>query len=67
MTTSRDTDAAPPPWCAGAAYLYALDLDGSALAWEYLRRHPGYRAAWLGATRRRRSVLGPRWGLRCRP
>ena len=67
MTMLSDTDVSAAPWSAGAAYLYTLDLDGPALAWEYLRRHPGYRAAWLGATRRRRSVLGPRWGLRCRP
>ena len=38
--------ARPPPWHASAAYLYVLHLDGPALAWEYLRRHPGYRQAW---------------------
>ena len=27
-------------WHPGAAYLYVLHLDGPALAWEYLRRHP---------------------------
>jgi len=64
MTMQCDTTGAP--WRAAAAYLYALDLDGPALAWEYLRRHPGYRAAWLGAVRRRRADLAPRWGLRCR-
>ena len=35
----------PLALAAPATYLYALDLDGPALAWEYLRRHPGYRAA----------------------
>ena len=38
--------AQPPHWHASAAYLYVLHLDGPALAWEYLRRHPGYRQAW---------------------
>ncbi|MGE6335374.1 transcriptional regulator domain-containing protein [Acidovorax sp. NPDC077664] len=46
-----------------AAYLYVLDLDDPALAWEYLRRHPGYRADWA---RRKRVVSFARWGLRCR-
>ena len=64
MTMHSDTT--PSPWAAPAAYLYALDLDGPALAWEYLRRHPGYRAAWLGAPRKRRAASAPRWGLRCR-
>lgn len=31
-------------WHPAAAYLYALTLDGPALAWEYLRRNPQYRA-----------------------
>lgn len=65
MTTSRDPGACAAPWCAGAAYLYALDLDGPALAWEYLRRHPGYRTDWLRASRRRRHAIAVRWGLRC--
>jgi len=34
-------------WHPGAAYLYVLHLDGPALAWEYLRRHPDYRRDWL--------------------
>lgn len=38
--------AQPPPWHASSAYLYVLHLDGPALAWEYLRRHPGYQLAW---------------------
>lgn len=66
MTMHSDTTPSPSPWAAPAAYLYALDLDGPALAWEYLRRHPGYRAAWLGAPRNRRAAIAPRWGLRCR-
>ncbi|MGJ7484471.1 transcriptional regulator domain-containing protein [Variovorax sp. LT2P21] len=52
------------PWAVSAAYLYTLDLDGPALAWEYLRRNPMYRAehaAWA----RRRSAWFERWGLRC--
>lgn len=64
MTMPCDTACAP--WRAAAAYLYALDLDGPALAWEYLRRHPGYRAAWLGEPRKRRVPSAHRWGLRFR-
>ena len=56
------TDGQPPPWHASAAYLYALHLDGPALAWEYLRRHPGYRLAWrLQATD---AGAARPWGLR---
>ncbi|MGQ0701158.1 DUF7011 domain-containing protein [Panacagrimonas sp.] len=49
-------------WHPGAAYLYVLHLDGPALAWEYLRRHPDYRRDWLH--RRRRPEAAQRWGLR---
>lgn len=49
-------------WHAGAAYLYVLHLDGSALAWEYLRRHPNYRRDWR--RRRRDPAAAQRWGLR---
>ncbi|MBS0429488.1 MAG: DUF2285 domain-containing protein [Proteobacteria bacterium] len=53
-------------WLPSAAYLYALTLDGPALAWEYLRRNPHYRAVYG------RHVLGSDdetayaacWGLR---
>jgi hypothetical protein len=62
--TKRDIDDLPgAPWCVSAAYLYALDLDGPALAWEYLRRHPRYRAEY-GTSRRLRSAWPARWGLR---
>lgn len=54
--------AQPPPWHASAAYLYALHLDGPALAWEYLRRHPGYRVAWR--MRATDSGAARPWGLR---
>ena len=64
MTMSRDADTAPAPWRAAAAYLYVLELDGPALAWEYLRRNPTYRTAWLGARRGQRSAMALRWGLR---
>jgi len=50
----------PPPWHASAAYLYVLHLDGPALAWEYLRRHPGYRHAWHTQA----AVAAQLWGLR---
>lgn len=49
-------------WHPGAAYLYVLHLDGSALAWEYLRRHPDYRRDWQ--RRRRHPEAAQRWGLR---
>lgn len=52
--------ALPPPWRASAAYLYVLHLDGPALAWEYLRRHPGYRHAWHTQA----AVAAQPWGLR---
>lgn len=55
---ARSTDA----WYPTAAYLYVLHLDGPALAWEYLRRHPDYRRDWL--RRRRRPEAGQAWGLR---
>ena len=65
MAITSDADASAAPWSAGAAYLYTLDLDGPALAWEYLRRHPGYRAAWHRDRLQRRAFAAHRWGLRC--
>jgi len=55
-------DRSGEPWYPTAAYLYVLHLDGSALAWEYLRRHPDYRRDWL--RRRHRLDTAQRWGLR---
>lgn len=55
---ARSTDA----WYPTAAYLYVLHLDGPALAWEYLRRHPDYRRDWL--RRRRQPETAQAWGLR---
>jgi len=55
---ARSTDA----WYPTAAYLYVLHLDGPALAWEYLRRHPDYQRDWL--RRRRRPEAAQAWGLR---
>ncbi|MCC7285237.1 MAG: DUF2285 domain-containing protein [Burkholderiaceae bacterium] len=49
-------------WHPCAAYLYILHLDGPALAWEYLRRHPDYRRDWL--RRRRDPDAAQAWGLR---
>ena len=40
----------PRRWHSPAAYLYVLQLSGSSLAWEYLRRNASYRKDW---TRRR--------------
>ncbi|GBC54741.1 DUF2285 domain-containing protein [Pseudomonas aeruginosa] len=56
------TDRSAESWYPTAAYLYVLHLDGPALAWEYLRRHPDYRHDWL--RRRRRPEAAGRWGLR---
>lgn len=63
MTKTNPEDLPSAPWAVSAAYLYLLDLDDPALAWEYLRRHPGYRSDWA---RRKRVVSFDRWGLRCR-
>ncbi len=63
MSKPDPEDLPHAPWGVSAAYLYALDLDAPALAWEYLRRHPGYRSDW---TRRKRVVSFARWGLRWR-
>ncbi|WP_323034337.1 DUF7011 domain-containing protein [Pararhodobacter sp.] len=49
-------------WHPVAAYLYVLHLDGPALAWEYLRRHPEYRHDWLH--RLQRPDAAQNWGLR---
>lgn len=64
MTIHHDSVDLSAPWRAAAAYLYTLDLDGSALAWEYLRRHTGYRADWLS---RQSRASASHWGLQsCR-
>lgn len=55
-------DLPSAPWGVSAAYLYVLNLDDTGVAWEYLRRHLGYRADWA---RRKRVVSFTRWGLRC--
>ncbi|MBH1755644.1 hypothetical protein CEE60_17225 [Stenotrophomonas maltophilia] len=55
-------DRSAEPWYATAAYLYVLHLDGPALAWEYLRRHPDYRHDWR--RRRRQPDAAEPWGLR---
>lgn len=65
MTTDVDFPPAPAPCCATAAYLYVLDLDGPALAWEFLRRNPNYSADWLQAAGSIRDAGVARWGLRC--
>jgi len=55
-------DRSADAWYPTAAYLYVLHLDGPALAWEYLRRHPDYRRDWL--RRRRQPEAAHTWGLR---
>lgn len=56
-------DPSAEHWYPTAAYLYMLHLDGPALAWEYLRRHPDYRRDWL--RRRRRPEAAARWDCAC--
>lgn len=53
-------------WHPAAAYLYALTLDGPALAWEYLRRNPHYRAAYgqHADGSADEAAHAARWGLR---
>lgn len=48
-------------WRASAAYLYVLLLEGSSLAWEYLRRNHQYRRDWH--TGARHDAAAVRWGL----
>lgn len=59
-------DRSAEHWYPTAAYLYVLHLDGLALAWEYLRRHPDYRLDWLRRHRRPQAAqeAAQRWGLR---
>jgi hypothetical protein len=63
MSKPNPEDLPRALWGLSAAYLYVLDLDDLAVAWEYLRRHPGYRSAWEC---RKRVVSFAHWGLRCR-
>ena len=56
------TRAPRQDWRCTAAYLYLLQLDSTALAWEYLRRNAGYRTESLAATRRA-SPAATRFGL----
>jgi Family of unknown function (DUF6499) len=63
MSKIDPEDLPRAPWGVSAAYLYVLDLDDAGVAWEYLRRHPGYRSDWA---RRKRVVSFARWGLRQR-
>jgi Family of unknown function (DUF6499) len=60
MTIHHNSADLSAPWRAAAAYLYTLDLDGPALAWEYLRRHTGYQAHWHSGQHR---ASARRWGL----
>lgn len=60
-------------WRSPAAYVYLSDLTPPALAWEFLRRSPEYRAEYermqgedaLGIVSEAASAdLARRWGLR---
>ena len=55
-------DRTPEHWRPMAAYLYVLNQDALALAWEYLRRHPEYQQDWLRSDQRMDAAH--RWGLR---
>ena len=66
MTLTREIGEGAEPWRASAAYLYTLDLDGPALAWEYLRRRADYREHWARTGSRQRDRGAARWGLRFR-
>src|SRR6185437_8490474 len=59
-------DPTPAGWKAAAAYLYVLRLDGSALAWEYLRRNHEYREFWrqAGHANPNPNQGSMHWGLR---
>ena len=35
-------------WQPSSGYLYLMQLDNAGVAWEYLRRNPGYRNAGAG-------------------
>lgn len=64
MSTNDIEDQPGATWAVSAAYLYTVDLDGPALAWEYLRRNSQYRTEHAASTRRR-SAWAEGWGLRC--
>ena len=64
MTIQHDSADFSAPWRAAAAYLYTLDLDGPALAWEYLRRHAGYRADWPSGQCSASRGSASNWGLK---
>ena len=50
-------------WACSAAYVYALHLDPSARAWEYLRRNPRYARDWMRYRRSPSHRIAARWGL----
>lgn len=50
-------------WRVSAAYLYILTLDNPDLAWEYLRRNPGYARDWRRRARGQSAPDPARWGL----
>ena len=50
-------------WACSAAYVYALHLNPSGRAWEYLRRNPRYQRDWAHHRRGRSQRIAARWGL----
>ena len=57
-------------WRSPAPYRHAKKIVAAGLAWEYLRRHDGYRHDYLSITRidrpeaERLESFAQRWGLR---
>jgi hypothetical protein len=59
--SARNALFGPEGWQDAASYHWTLTLPRIAWAWEFLRRNPAYRAAWLETRRARRVVrLAPR-------
>jgi len=52
-----------PAWQRREAFEYVESLAGPLLAWEYLRRNPAYRAAWLSGDPAAAESAGHEWGL----
>jgi hypothetical protein len=50
-------------WKKPDTFRYAASLDGPLLAWEYLRRSPAYRAAWIGRELEGYDSSPAAWGL----
>lgn len=63
MTEEQQIEGLRTSCPPAAAYLYVLRLDGSELAWEYLRRNERYRSQWVDAQRRGQFADAAAWHL----